>query len=372
MNLYRGGVMANNRNEISYGLSQALTQYAPMPIVANRVPVLADINWSIGQMWVYSAAGTAYILVSVANGQATWILIETGGGAGVFASIVATTGPNDIEGTTSINTTTSGAVTSIGSTLGASGIVERVGTGNYSLDGVAGSIYSIGASTTTGSIAIGGTAQTGTLAIGPSTAGITILIGNGVNAAPQVVNISSGASAANSVVSILNGVATAGTQTFNVLAQAGSTAGAANIATGTAANVLTMGSLTGAASTTIRAGTGGLVLTPTTGNASLLPASTSTAGVAVTSNVRVGKAVFTGQTIISTGTQDFTITNSTVATTSGLFCTVSNLNVTTNNGYLSIAGITKAAGSFIVHTINNGPGSIAPTDDITITFWVIS
>ena len=41
-----------------------------------------------------------------------------------------------------------------------------VGSGNFVLDGVAASTYSIGASTTTGTIFIGGTAQTGSITLG--------------------------------------------------------------------------------------------------------------------------------------------------------------------------------------------------------------
>lgn len=80
------------------------------------------------------------------------------------------------------NGATGGNVISIGNTVLATGITQRVGTGNYSLDGVAGSTYSIGASTTTGTITLGGTAQTGTITLGSSTGANILNIANGSGA----------------------------------------------------------------------------------------------------------------------------------------------------------------------------------------------
>ena len=128
----------------------------------------------------------------------------------------------------------------IGNTTGASAVVVRVGTGNYSLDGAATSTYSVGASTTSGTITIGGTAQTGTMKFGSSSGnytvnlgdstgagvatvnigsgvnGNTISIGNGINTGAQIINIAGGAAGANSTVNVLSGNATLGTQTLNL------------------------------------------------------------------------------------------------------------------------------------------------------------
>ena len=150
----------------------------------------------------------------------------------------------------------------IGSASGASSLNLLCGTGNFTLDGAATSTYAIGATTTSGTITIGGTAQTGTLGLGVSSgamttnlstgngaktlnvatgiSGNTLNVASGANTSAQTVNISSGASAADSDVNILSGNGSAGTQTLNVLT--GNRAGALNLATGSAAHVISIGS----------------------------------------------------------------------------------------------------------------------------------
>jgi hypothetical protein len=89
-------------------------------------------------------------------------------------------------------------------------------------------------------------------------------------------------------------------------------------------------------------------------------------------NNRVGVATFTGFTTASAGTQAFTITNSTVLTTSGVQVMVSNLNASGNGAQMGIQGITQAAGSIVVNTKNNGGGALGAGDNVLITFWIIS
>lgn len=157
----------------------------------------------------------------------------------------------------------------VGNITGTSSIAMLVGTGNFTLDGVAGSTYNIGASTTSGTVTIGGTAQTGdfnlgvssgimamnlvtgngakTLNVATGVSGNTVNLATGVNTSAQVVNISSGASAADSTVNILSGNGSAGTQTLNALT--GTRAGALNLATGAAAHVIAVGSASAGAVT---------------------------------------------------------------------------------------------------------------------------
>jgi hypothetical protein len=254
-----GVIMANNT---AYSFQQGpLAALAPYPKKAKRVPTTADKLYPVGQLWVNELTNIAYILTSVVNNSATWQTVSTA--SSPFNAITVTTGPNDIEGTTTINTT-SNASTSIGNTNSSSGIALLVGTGNFSLDGVASSTYTIGAATTTGTVTIGGTAQTGNFVLAPSTgagtitlgnangaktinigngiSGNTISVGNGANSSAQVINISAGASAADSTVNILSGNGSAGTQTANILT--GTRAGAVNIGTGAAAHTITIGNAT--------------------------------------------------------------------------------------------------------------------------------
>jgi hypothetical protein len=115
-------------------------------------------------------------------------------------------------GALNIGTNAIAHTVSIGNTTGATAIAMSVGSGNFSLDGVAASTYTVGASTTTGTISIGGTAQTGTITLGDSSGVNIVEIGAGEGA--TTVNIAGGATAAKAV----------------------------NIGTGAVANVITVGS----------------------------------------------------------------------------------------------------------------------------------
>lgn len=137
-------------------------------------------------------------------------------------------------------------------TIGATSIATD---GAYTLDGVAGSVYAIGASTTTGTITIGGTAQTGAITLGSSTGvGQTVNIGSGATTGSDIVNIGTGAATtlktvnvgtvgavvSASTVNISNTSDATGTQTVSI----GSAAKGANVLTlegGTAAAALQIG-----------------------------------------------------------------------------------------------------------------------------------
>lgn len=158
---------------------------------------------------------------------------------------------------TNINTGTSTGTVSIGSTSGAAGIVERVGTGNYSLDGVAGSTYTIGSSTTTGTITIGGTAQTGAITLGSSSGAQTVNIANGTGAGTlNLANVQTGGS-----VNIGGGMTT-GTITIG---GTGAQTGAISIGTGTGAQTINLGT-GGTGSKSINIGTGAATNTILIGN----------------------------------------------------------------------------------------------------------
>jgi hypothetical protein len=171
------------------------------------------------------------------------------------------------------NGTTGGNIISIGNPIGATGITQRVGTGNFSLDGVAGSIYTIGASTTTGTITIGGTAQTGIMTLGSSSGINTLNIANGTGATTlNLANVQTAGS-----VSIGAGM-TSGT--INI-GGTGLQTGAISIGTGTGAQTLNFGT-GGTGIKTINIGTG------TTGRITL-----GAAGTGSGRGVRLGNARFT-------------------------------------------------------------------------------
>ncbi len=127
---------------------------------------------------------------------------------------------NDSNSTTNINSGTSngtvniangtlgGNAINIGNVIGATSLNLRTGTSNFSLDGVGASNYTIGSSTTTGTISIGGNTQSGTIGIGTGTGLQTLNFGTG-GTGIKTINIGTG-SVANS---IRIGNTTSGTKT---------------------------------------------------------------------------------------------------------------------------------------------------------------
>lgn len=343
-------------------INQLFVNSGTPPIISTRNPLATDRS-EIGTVWVNKTLNTSYIETSIVANVATWQEITNAGGGGAIAgtSLTITPGPISLTGTTTINTT-GAATTSIGSTTGASGIALLVGTGNFSLNGAAGSTYSIGAATTTGTISIGGTgAQTGTISIAPGTGAQQVLIADSNTGVKSV-----------------------------------------SIAGGTVANIVNIGSTTGAASTTINAGTAGLDLvgsatcpisigdaqtggsismgaTMTTGtitlgnNASGLvsvpPLADTQASPSATAAIaaRVGKAIFTGFSTASAAAQVFTITNALVTAASGIIVTAHNEGA--NDAQMTITRVNCGAGTFDVTLLNNGTAAL--NGNVTITFWVL-
>ncbi len=217
-----------------------------------------DVN---GQITLRTGAANGAILVSDANGTGTWTTtlpvasggtgsstqnyvdlttVQTAAGAktwsdrgtfnlGLTASGAVVNLNSGSNFNTNINTGSSGAV-SIGSTTGTASLTLRVGTGNFSLDGVTASTYSIAASTTTGTIGIGGTAQTGAITLGSSSAAQIINVGTGTGA--TTINIGTGATSGKAI----------------------------NIGTGAVNNSIGIGTVTGTSSLTLRAGSGNVII----------------------------------------------------------------------------------------------------------------
>jgi len=106
------------------------------------------------------------------------------------------------------NGTLGGNAINIGNIIGSTNLNLRVGTGNFTLDGVGASSYNIGSSITTGSITLGGSAQTGAIVIGGGSGAQALNFGTG-GTGIKTINIGTGA-VANS---IRIGNTTSGTKT---------------------------------------------------------------------------------------------------------------------------------------------------------------
>ncbi len=167
---------------------------------------------------------------SIGDTSGTMIL-ELGAGEG--ATTVAIAGGATNAKAVDIGIGAVANVIRIGTVSGAASLAIKVGTGNYDLDGAATSTYTIGASTTSGTIDIGGTAQTGTLTLGDSSGTNIVQIGSGEGA--TTVAIAGGATNAKVVT----------------------------IADGAVAQTVTIGSVTSTSALTLLAGSGNITMTGT-------------------------------------------------------------------------------------------------------------
>jgi len=180
------------------------------------------IGNATGATSVVLNSGTGPINVGT-NAIAHAVIIGNGTGA---TSVVLDSGTGPIN----VGTNAIAHTVTIGNVTGATAVGINVGTGNFVVNGVAGSLYNIGAATTTGTIIIGGTAQTGIHTFGKSSGVNIVELGAGEGA--TTVNIAGGATAAKAV----------------------------NIATGAVANVTTIGTVSGASSLSLKVGTGNFTL----------------------------------------------------------------------------------------------------------------
>jgi hypothetical protein len=70
--------------ESAYGLTQALINVFPYPILSKRAPTASD-KAQLGTLWVNSASNAVYILASIKANIATWI--DVNGGSGSFTNL---------------------------------------------------------------------------------------------------------------------------------------------------------------------------------------------------------------------------------------------------------------------------------------------
>jgi hypothetical protein len=161
--------VSNNRPNVAYGISDALLKTPGFPIISKRAPLTTD-KAPIGQVWIFTTSNLVYILTSIVANSATWILVEAGGGTGVFASLEATTGniTADLgnivasQGSISAHTTvTAGTSIGAGTTITAVGDISSTGGGIDAHTSVsalttvtAGSSISAGTSVTAGSVLV--------------------------------------------------------------------------------------------------------------------------------------------------------------------------------------------------------------------------
>lgn len=347
---------------VAYGLSQPLVGVFPFPIVSNRAPLTTD-KAQIGTEWVQPSTNSVWFLASIVSNVATWVNVS--GGSASFANInlpytTATVGRFTYDG---ILTFTVPNATTI--FLGqAAGNVTVTGASNTSLGTLSASALTTGSSNTavgysaleqdtTGSTNV----AIGTLALSALTTGSTnVAVGGSalLNLLTGSGNIAIGPSAGTGYVLA---------ETGNVLINDPGTVGDTNmmrITSNGAAQISTTGS-----TSALLLQTNGLVEV----SAVLTTAASPTAGT--TANQRLVRMAYTGFTTAAAGTQSFTFTSSFITVSSMILATVTNLNASTNGAFMGLQGIQQAAGSMVIHTVNNGAGALGAGDTVFINIWII-
>lgn len=246
-------VMAINRTApgVAYGLSDALLDVFPAPVVSTRDPLASD-KAQLGTVWVNKSTNDFFILTSIVANVATWS--SPSNGSGIFTSLEATTGNitadiGDIVAT--LGSVTAGAAVSAGTNVSATlaisaGTTITAGTGITATTGdITASAGDIVA--TVGDLSIGGAAAiTGNLTV--SSGDIVATAGN------VVVTLGDLTVAAGDIT------ATAG----DIEASVGAVRGAQAEASGDLGGVVSVTSLTNVTNTT--QGAGALSILSTTGN----------------------------------------------------------------------------------------------------------
>lgn len=181
--------MAINRTTqgVAYGLSDALLEVFPQPIVSTRDPQAGD-KAQLGTVWVNKSTNDFFVLTSVVANSATWS--SPSNGSGIFSSLEATTGDitadlGNIVATVG-NVTAGGVMTADGNITSNSGnIIAAAGEFNATAGGIT---VATDITTTTGNVVvtlgnIGVDAGNITVSAGDITA-----VGGNIVAAAGVVN----------------------------------------------------------------------------------------------------------------------------------------------------------------------------------------
>ena len=353
-------IRQRTRALVGYGLDNALQDLAPQPVVAARAPITSD-SAPISTLWVYPATNQVWILTSIVSGSANWELLEASGMAGVFTSLTVNPGPTSITGSF---------------TVAAGANPVHISTTNNVASAI--SLTTNGGNTET--IVVTNTQGTAAGAITLNAAAGGILVESALASATAINIEATNAAGGVAVTAGTGGIAiNSGTGTIGISIDAH--ASIVDIASGGADKTLILGSSNTTSSTTINGGTGGIALgtgttNPTAGLISMAPQTGTVASGGtdtVTVNSRVILATYTGYTTAdSGGIQELYVASSEITTTSACHVTVTTLNASGHDAFMTITGIIQAAGMLTISLANNGAGALGSGDNILITVWILS
>lgn len=398
------------RNNVAYGLNNALQSLSPLPIIAKREPSSSDIG-EIGQYWIYNDE------VWMFTSASTWTELAAQGNSGTFTeltvngdsqfngAIEADTGDEAIvlntgTGLIDIGTDAFAKTITIGNVTGASALVLNSGTGGVAVASTGSGDITMASSDTllldsagvlelnssAGVISIGNDAVAQNINVGTGAAARVITIGNVSSTTGLVLRSGTGGIAMSSTSTGDITMASADTLLLDAagVLELNSSAGAIsigndavaqaiNIGTGAAARVITIGNVTGATGLVLNSGTGNITISSnSTGNISLVSGKVSSASTTVTNSSFVGTTTITGLTTASAASFTVTMTNTNVATTSSVLVTASNLDASTNGAAVAVTSVVTALNTIIITIKNNGGGSLGTGDDVHIAHMVLN
>jgi hypothetical protein len=269
----------------------------------------------------------------------------------------------------------------IGNTTGTSGVSISVGTGNFALNGVGASTYSIGTVTTTGTITVGSTSQTGVLVLQGE--GIKNTINGSATSPSDIIQTSNNTSAALAVENSSNDQVVSVDTSANqvVLGQASTINGSLGFKNNTNANTITLDSTVANANYTLTlpssAPNPGLCIETSSSSASqLVFASCSNTNASITevaewdanatNSLTISPSAVGDEIILTTQIPTSGVTVSSISgggVSSWTKAVVSNGNGTVNRVEMWIGTVTATGSSTITVTYSGSPGS----EEITAT-----
>lgn len=133
--------MAVNRSgvNVGYGLSNALQELSPQPIVANRNPGVAD-KAELGTIWVNPSTSNYYVATATVSNQTTWVSAGfpiAATTAGVTPTLNAKAGVITFTGRTTASTATQNLVITNSAITTTSAILASIYNLNASANGAA-------------------------------------------------------------------------------------------------------------------------------------------------------------------------------------------------------------------------------------------
>lgn len=146
---------------VGYGFTQALSNLAIIPIQAKRDPTTAD-KAQVGTIWVNVTTNAPWIITSVANNLANWLLLEVGGGAGNFTSL--TVNPGNATITAGNLAVTAGSITAGTTITAGTGITATTGNITATLNDIVATAGAVRANVG-GFVSSGGDANVATVVI---------------------------------------------------------------------------------------------------------------------------------------------------------------------------------------------------------------